>query len=142
MTDDSHQPPDMDLIRRVQQARREHDAAAQPSQVGGVYWIEARDTSGSAPAPTPRTVQWCFETTVDRVDALWTQIKAATEAGKLGYKAKVATASRRSDDPDSRVMCVLVGDGGDRAEVERVREALAGLGIEAEALSLSPAQAT
>ena len=104
----------------------QHDQQAQPSQISGVYWIEARAPSG--PGPTPRAGYWRILTTLDQVDALWAQIKAATEAGTLGYKSKVATASRDAHSV-SRVIHVLTYDASDQADVERVRAALEALRI-------------
>lgn len=117
-------PPDLDLIGMVQRARMANDAEAQPSQVAAVYWIEAkRQTPGAA--PTARAGYWLIRTTVREVDALWARVKAATEAGQLGYKSKVATASRAN--ADERVIHILTYDAADAADVERVRAALAAL---------------
>jgi hypothetical protein len=121
---DSDQP-DLDLIRRVQEARREHDAQAQPSQAAGVYWIEAKRQVEGAP-PTPRAGHWLIRTTQREVDAHWARIKAATEAGKLGYKSKVATAAR--EHTDERVIHVMTSDADDAADVARVGDALRALG--------------
>jgi len=41
MTDPKNDPPNLDLISMVQQARMQHDADVLPSQVGAVYWIES-----------------------------------------------------------------------------------------------------
>jgi hypothetical protein len=121
--------PNLSLINLVQQARMQHDADAIPSQVSGVYWIEAkRPADAPAPGPTPRAGYWRIPTTLDAVDALWAQIKAATEAGQLGYKSKVATASRDAQ-PGSRVIHVLTYDASDAADVERVRVALESIGV-------------
>ncbi len=123
------QPPNLDLINRVQQARMQHDAGAQPSQISAAYWIEAkRPPEFDAPAPTPRAGYWLLHTSVHAVDDLWAKIKAATEAGQLGYKSKVATASRDSQS-DTRVIHVLTYDRADAADVERVRAALEQLGL-------------
>lgn len=122
--------PNLDLIGMVQRGRMAHDAQTMPSKVGGVYWIEAkRQTDG--PAPTPRAGQWVITTHLSEVDALWARVKAATEAGQLGYKSKVSTAPRAGGmDLDSRVICVVTADADDLADVERVREALRALGID------------
>ncbi|MAS34847.1 MAG: hypothetical protein CL610_12625 [Anaerolineaceae bacterium] len=116
--------PNLDLINRVQQARMQHDAEAVPSQVTGVYWIEAkRSPQLDAPGPTAHAGYWQLGTTLDVVDELWAQVKAATESGRLGYKSKVATATRDSQS-DSRVIQVLTYDSRDAADVERVGSAL------------------
>src|SRR5688500_13020118 len=90
MSDSSDNQPDLDLIRMVQNARMQHDAEAMPSQSGGVYWIEAK-RAAAGPQPTARAGYWVIETTAGEADALWATIRAATEAGQLGYKSKVAT---------------------------------------------------
>jgi hypothetical protein len=117
----------MELIFRVQQARMAHDAEAIPSQATGVYWIEAK-RKGDGPGPTPRAGHWRIVTTVSEVDALWAKIKAATEAGQLGYKSKVTTVSR-SGQPDEREIHVVTYDADDQADVARIRAALQNLGI-------------
>lgn len=116
--------PNLDLISMVQNARMMHDAETRPSEVSGVYWIEAKDKTGTAAAPTPRIGEWVIDTTLTEVDALWEKIKTATEAGKLGYKSKVSTASRVQKQPDHRVIIVRTADADDQADVERVREML------------------
>ena len=120
------------LIDLVQRARMQHDAEATPSQVSGVYWIEAKRPSEiDAPGPTPRAGYWQMVTTVDQVDALWAAIKSATEAGQLGYKSKVATASHDSF-ASHRMIHVLTYDHADQADIERVRAALAALDLPGE----------
>lgn len=121
------QKPNFNLINLVQQARMQHDAEATPSQVSGVYWIEAK-CAVDTPGPTPRAGYWRVQTTLDSVDALWAGIKAATEAGQLGYKSKVATASRDGQ-MNTRVIHVMTYDADDAADVERVRAALESLGM-------------
>lgn len=120
--------PDLDLIRRVQQARAEHDAQAQPSQVAAVYWIEAK-RKGAGDPPTPRAGHWLIRTTILQVDAHWAVVKSATESGKLGYKSKVATAGRAH--PDERVIHVMTCDADDPDDVARVGDALRALGFSA-----------
>ncbi|NDJ59835.1 MAG: DUF1917 domain-containing protein [Chloroflexi bacterium] len=124
--------PDLDLIARVQRARLEHDAAARPSAVSAVYWIEVkRGAEHGGPAPTARAGQWVLHTTVAAVDALWAQVKAATERGQLGYKAKVSTASRGgASAPDDRMICVLTYDADDAADTARVRAVLTEIGAD------------
>ncbi len=126
---DSPHPPNLDLIQMVQHARMLHDAEAIPSEIGGVYWIEVKpDIPGAA--PTSRAGLWLIETDLAGVDALWATVKAATLAGKLGYKSKASTASRGGRGvPDQRVICVCTADRADAADVERVRAALMALGI-------------
>jgi hypothetical protein len=126
MPDDK--PDSRDLIDMVQRARMQFDASAIPSQVGGVYWIEAK--SQPPQTPTPRHGQWVIPTDINAVDELWMRIKAATEAGQLGYKSKVSTSARagqkRSTD---RAILVCTYDYDDSVDVERIREALQHFGI-------------
>ncbi len=117
--------PNLDLISMVQQARMTNDAEAQPSRVSAVYWIEVKSQQPQHP-PTSRAGHWLIRTTLSEVDAVWARIKAATEAGQLGYKSKVATASRGAS--DERVIHVMTYDANDRDDVERVRAALTDLG--------------
>ena len=56
-----------------------------------------------------RSVTLRAETSVAAVDALWEQLRAATHAGQLGYKVKVATAAREAA-PDRRELRVLIAD--------------------------------
>ena len=86
--------PNLDLISMVQRARMEHDAQAQPSQVSAVYWIEAKRQTRRRSADRRAPGYWLITTTLREVDGQWAAVKAATEAGKLGYKSKVATAGR------------------------------------------------
>ncbi len=127
---DKPNSPNLDLINRVQQARMAYDAQAQPSQVSAVYWIEAKTQQADVPAPTPRGGYWCVETTVQAVDALWAQIRQATESGLLGYKSKVSTVPANGQThPDARVIHVRTYDHTDTADLRRVRDALRELGI-------------
>ena len=71
-----------------------------------------------------------IRTTAREVDGLWARVKAATEAGQLGYKSKVATASHRQI--DERVIHVMTYDADDSDDVERVRAALAALDFSGE----------
>lgn len=129
MSDDK---PNLDLISMVQQARMQHDAEANPNTVGGVYWIETKPTRGDVKAPTPRSGQWVIATDTDHVEAIWATVKAATEAGELGYKSKVATAPRSDRYArDSRLIAIRTYDADDTADVERVRAKLVALGITA-----------
>lgn len=121
--------PDLDLIQRVQQARMMHDAAAKPSDISGVYWIEAKPQQAAAP-PTARAGNWLIATDRMTVDALWELIRQATHDGRLGYKAKVSTAPGPGQaNPDARMIVVCTYDAQDTADVQRVRAALRDLRI-------------
>jgi hypothetical protein len=128
MTDDNNAPKlDLGLIQMVQRARMMNDANAKPSEVSAVYWIEAKAPD---PNPTSRAGKWIVPTTVDVVDALWAKVKAATEGGELGYKAKVSTApGKEQGHASARLLHVRVADSDAAADVERVRAALEALGV-------------
>ena len=119
-------PPDLDLIQLVQRARMAHDDQARPSEISGAYWLEAKAPPGARPGPTPRSVALRAETGVADVDALWQQLRAATHAGQLGYKVKVATAAHEAA-PDRRELRVLIADRADAPEVARVQAKLQAL---------------
>jgi Basophilic leukemia-expressed protein Bles03 len=124
--------PNLDLIQMVQRARLIHDSAATPSQIGGVYWIEAKPQR-AVQSPTSRAGYWSIPTTTSDVDALWEQIKHATENGILGYKAKVSTApSPGKAGSEARLILVCTYDADDTDDVAHVREALRKMGITAE----------
>jgi hypothetical protein len=57
MSDENPEPPDLDLINKVQQARMMHDSQTKPSEVSGVYWIEAKCDSDDFP-PDPGVAPW------------------------------------------------------------------------------------
>lgn len=122
-------PLNLDLIQMVQRARMMHDNEALPSQMTGIYWIEAKRPEGDYPALTPRTGEWRITTSKAEVDALWLKIREATESGKLGYKSKVSTISPDGD-ADHRLICVRTYDAEDSADVERIRLALEAMGIQ------------
>lgn len=125
-----HEPPRIDLIQLVQQARMQHDQNAQPSHINAMYWIEAKAPEGHGHPVTAHNGYWRIHTTRAAVDALWEQVKTATQAGHLGYKSKVATAPARGDaTTDPRRIHVCTYNHHDTADIERVRLALAALGI-------------
>ncbi len=128
MTKPKATPPDMDLIRMVQQARMMHDREVVPSQVNAVYWIESKPLREAA-EPTARAGEWLILTTHSEVDALWVKIREATEQGLLGYKSKVATISTKGRKADERVIVVRTRDADDSADVARVKAALRAMGI-------------
>jgi hypothetical protein len=130
MSDDKFDPKKLDLIQMVQRARMQNDEDAKPSEVNVGYWIEAkRKVDGQQ--PTTRTGQWVIRTQLADIDAMWVRIKAATEAGKLGYKSKAASVSRMEGKASAaHVICVRTYDADDSADVERVKFGLREIGIE------------
>jgi Bles03-like protein len=128
----SHSKPDLDLIDIVQRARMMHDSAVKPSEISGVYWIEAKPQNESLP-PTGHAGEWHIQTTLAEVDGLWEAVKQATQVGRLGYKAKVSTApGPGQSDSKARLILICTRDSTDAADVKRVSEALLALGIRAE----------
>ncbi len=128
------QPSDLnlDLIQLVQRARMLHDAAARPSELAAVYWIEAKRTEGDYPAPTATAGEWRIPLTIENVDSVWAQVKALTLAGKLGYKSKVSTRPAAGQaDPQERLLCVRTYDARDSNDVERVGQALRAIALDA-----------
>ncbi|MCY3944709.1 MAG: DUF1917 domain-containing protein [Anaerolineaceae bacterium] len=118
--------PELDLINLVQRARMAHDDQAKPSQIRGAYWLEAKASPGLRPGPTRHAAEWRATVDLADVDALWETLRAATQAGRLGYKAKVATAAREAA-PGRRELRVLVADRHDAAELARVQAELRAL---------------
>lgn len=119
------------LIDMVQRARLQHDADVLPSQVHGTYWIECKRPSAE-PAPTSRVGVFVIPARPDQLDALWLAIRAATLRGELGYKSKVSTAPRAQsgsgrDHDLIHLIHVATVDADDRADRERVRDALSDL---------------
>ncbi|MEW6684459.1 MAG: putative phosphothreonine lyase domain-containing protein [Nitrospirota bacterium] len=102
-----------------------------PSTVTEVHWLYAERATGHYPAATPRSGKWLIFVPVREIDRVWAVIKAATEAGRLGDRSKVATAKPRvtAKDPNARVICVYTYDAADEGDVQRVREVLRELGV-------------
>jgi Basophilic leukemia-expressed protein Bles03 len=102
-----------------------------PSQVTDVYWLFAERKKGKYPPPTVRSGKWLIFIGADEVDEVWARVKEAAEEGRLGGKAKVATARPNplSRTPDRRVICVYTYDYEDVEDVRRVRQELGRLGI-------------
>ncbi|RLI69082.1 MAG: hypothetical protein DRP02_11335 [Candidatus Gerdarchaeota archaeon] len=104
---------------------------AKPSEVRDVYWLYAKRKKGNYPAYTPRGGKWLIFVHVKEIDEVWRKIKKATEDGKLGNGAKVATAKPNPNarNPDIKVICVYTYDWTDEEDVRRIREELRKLGI-------------
>lgn len=130
MSDNKPQKPNLDLISMVQKARMMHDNEATPSEVNAVYWIEAKDQTDTAPAPSSQVGQWILEINTQQVDKAWAIIKQATEQGKLGYKSKVSTSSRNQKLGDTRLIYVRTYDKTDTNDIQRTRVMLTELGVD------------
>ena len=122
--------PNLDLIQMVQRARMLHDQSAKPSSLSAVYWIEAKRRQGDYPPVTAQAGEWRVKLRLDDADAVWTRVKALTEAGQLGYKSKVSTSPAADQtEADERLLCARTYDARDAADVARVGAALRGLGL-------------
>lgn len=104
---------------------------AKPSEVTDVYWIYTIRKKGKYPNSTPRSGKWLIFVNIKNVDEVWAKIKDATEDGKLGDSAKVATAKPNTlaTDPNEKVICVYSYDWTDEEDVRRIREELRKRGI-------------
>ena len=104
---------------------------ANPSEVTEVDWLYAIRQKGTYPKPTPRSGKWLVFVDRNEVDAVWATIKEATEAGRLGDSAKVATAklNPHATDPKTKVICVYTYDWTDEVDIRRIRAELRALGI-------------
>jgi hypothetical protein len=104
---------------------------ARPSQVTDEYWLYAERKKGGYPAATLNSGKWLIFVPISQIDGLWAKIKQATEDGRLGDIAKVATAkpNPNASDPKIKVICVYTYDWTDKIDVSRIREELCALGI-------------
>jgi len=103
-----------------------------PSEVVDRYWIHAeRKAGGSYPDHTERGGKWMLFVKTSEIDSWWATIKMATESGRLGSSAKVATMKPNPNaaSPDTRVICVYTYDVEDEHDCTRVRSALRELGV-------------
>ncbi len=102
-----------------------------PSQETSEYWIYELRKQGKYPEPTVRNGKWLIFVPVTNVDSVWGNIKKATEEGRLGDSAKVATARPNPNavDASKKVVCVYTYDWTDKEDVMRIRAELRALGI-------------
>lgn len=102
-----------------------------PSEAASDYWIYAERKTGRYPQHSARGGKWLIFVSNHNIDRVWTRIKNATEEGRLGGIAKVATAKINPDFPNSKAMiiCVYTYDWRDEQDVKRIREELRKIGI-------------
>ena len=96
-----------------------------PMRVTDVSWLWAHN-----PTRTPATGyggKWLLFTPPGVVAETWGRVRAATEAGKLGIGAKVATAKQGL--PPAIVICAYTRDCRDLADVTRVLAGLRAMGF-------------
>ncbi len=117
----------------VKSGRRDSAASSEPrpSQVTDEYWVYAERTTGGYPVATPNSGKWLIFVPISQIDEVWVRIKHATEEGRLGDSAKVATArpNPNASNPALKVICVYTYDWTDRTDVSRIRQELRELGI-------------
>ena len=101
-----------------------------PSQITEEYWLYAERKRGQYPKATTRSGKWLVFVPVSQVDEVWAKIRYATEDGRLGDSAKVATAkpNPNASDRSKKVICVYTYDWTDEADV-LIRDELRALGI-------------
>ena len=104
---------------------------AKPSEVTDVYWLFAERKKGKYPSHTSRSGKWLIFVTLNDIDRMWAKVKKATEDGKLGSCAKVATvkSNRHARGSNTKVICVYTYDWTDERDVKRIREELRKIGI-------------
>ena len=102
-----------------------------PSRVSRVPWLYAYRRTGTYPAATERSGKWMVFVPIYDVDRAWAVIKDATEKGSLGDGSKCSTMweNAHATDRETKVICVYTYDGGDLADVRRVRAELRALGF-------------
>lgn len=102
-----------------------------PSQVKHEYWLYAERKKGDYSETTRKSGKWLIFAPISQIDEVWMKIKLATEDGRLGDLAKVATAKPNpiATNPGVKVICVYTYDWTDEADVKRVRQELRALGI-------------
>lgn len=104
---------------------------ANPSEVTDVYWIYAKNEKSEYLKSAERSGKWLIFANISEIDEVWAKIKKATEEGKLGDSAKVATAkpNPNATNQATKVICVYTYDLTDEKDVKRIREELRLLGI-------------
>jgi len=102
-----------------------------PSKATSEYWIYAERKTGIYPQHSVHGGKWLIFVSSHSVDRIWAKIKNATERGRLGGIAKVATAKVNPDFASSKVkvICVYTYDWRDEQDAKRIREELRKIGI-------------
>jgi hypothetical protein len=122
---------DHEALKRMQREISSPYSDAKPSEVTDVYWLYAMREKGEYNKGTDRSGKWLVFVDAKNIDEVWAKVKKATEEGRLGDSAKVATAKRNPNagNSDAKVICVYTYDWADEKDVRRVREELRKLGV-------------
>lgn len=100
-----------------------------PSTSTDGYWIYVEKGPHGY---SPHTGKWLLFISRPKVDQIWSEIEAATRAGRLGCAAKVATAKENPHATSAaHVICVYTSDYRDLDDVRRVLAELRTLGFAA-----------
>ncbi|MBN1433088.1 MAG: DUF1917 domain-containing protein [Methanomicrobiaceae archaeon] len=103
-----------------------------PSKTTKIYWI-VQDSPEFSPEEfdDEKGGKWLIFADKNEADELWTKIRDATVAGRLGISTKISTAKDNPESRDERmVIYVNTPDWEDEEEVMRVREVLKELGVD------------
>lgn len=95
-----------------------------PSQNTDEYWLYATRKRGQYPTATTKSGKWLVFVPISQVDEVWVKIQDATEEGRLGDSAKVATAkpNRNASGSSKKVTCIYTYDWTDEEDVRRIRD--------------------
>lgn len=82
-------------------------------------------------APTGLTGKWCMFKTADEVDSLWNQVCAGVDSGK--FSAAICSAKHQAAIFGGSYLIAVYNESWEnKADVDRVREALRGMGVSEE----------
>lgn len=116
----NHEPP----------SAAELPSATDPCRApAGHYWIHAFPENSKVATDPERIGKWLIHLGCQHVGYCWSRVRVATESGRLGISAKVATDWGTNHDPagpfkSRHVICVFTRDYGDEADVLRVAKKL------------------
>jgi len=98
-------------------------------------WLQVERPPGAYPDLTERAGVWIVAVGLGNFEHAWAAIRAATEAGQLGPRARVVPAARyrlpKAWTGPQLIIEVTTYDATDEADVWRVRQAIRDLGISA-----------
>lgn len=102
-----------------------------PSEVYDKPWVFAESIERTNRQFSDNSGKWIIYVWLHNLDAVWNNIKSATEKGILGPLSKASTAlpSPLAPKPNLKVIIVYTHDFTDKDDVMRVRQALREIGI-------------